>query len=111
MRFFHLSAVNYHDVPEGRKIIEKIYSEDQHYLLMDRAYEDDKTRALDSEHRFIPVLSSKKNHKNPWDYEKKLCKRRNEIERYFLRLKRFRKVFTCYDKLDLFCFYYACDDF
>ncbi|MBR6901238.1 MAG: transposase, partial [Synergistaceae bacterium] len=30
-----------------------------------------------------------------------LYKRRNEIERYFCRLKRFRKVFTRYDKLDI----------
>ena len=29
-----------------------------------------------------------------------LYKKRNEVERYFLRLKRFRKVFTRYDKLD-----------
>ena len=34
----------------------------------------------------------------------KRYKQRNEIERYFLRLKRFRKIFTRYDKLDvLFC--------
>ncbi len=31
----------------------------------------------------------------------KKYKQRNEIERYFLRFKRFRKVFTCYDKLDV----------
>ena len=30
-----------------------------------------------------------------------LYKKRNEIERFFLRLKRFRRVFTRYDKLDL----------
>ena len=26
---------------------------------------------------------------------------RNEVERYFLRIKRFRRVFTRYDKLDV----------
>ena len=98
---FHLSAGNNHDAPEGRKLIETICSENQHYLLMDRAYEDDKTRALASEHGFIPVVPPKKNRKNPWDYDKELYKRRNEVERYFLRLKRFRKVFTRYDKLDV----------
>lgn len=34
-------------------------------------------------------------------YDKELYKRRNEVERYFLRLKRFKKVFTRYDKLDV----------
>ena len=34
-------------------------------------------------------------------YDKELYKKRNEIERFFLRLKRFRRVFTRYDKLDI----------
>ena len=68
---------------------------------MDRAYEDDKTRALASDHGFIPVVPPKKNRKEPWEYDKKLYKRRNEVERFFLRLKRFRKVCTRDDKLDV----------
>lgn len=68
---------------------------------MDRAYKDDKTRTLASENGFIPVVPPKKNRKDPWEYDKELYKRRNEVERYFLRLKRFRKVFTRYDKLDV----------
>ncbi len=68
---------------------------------MDRAYEDDRTQALAVQQGFIPVVSPKKNHKEPWEHDKQLYKRRNEIERYFLRIKRFRKVFTRYDKLDV----------
>ena len=97
---FALSAGNCHDAPQGRKLIAEIYSEDKHYLLMDRAYEDDKTRSLAEENGFIPVVPPKKNRKEPWEYDKELYKRRNEVERFFLRLKRFRKVFTRYDKLD-----------
>ncbi|MBQ9491732.1 MAG: transposase, partial [Firmicutes bacterium] len=36
----------------------------------------------------------------PWSYDRQLYKHRNIIERYFLRLKRFRKVFTRYNKLN-----------
>ena len=97
---FSLSAGNRHDAPQGRKLLSEIYSEDKHYLLMDRAYEDDKTRFLAVENGFIPIVPPKKNRKEPWDYDKELYKQRNEEERYFLRLKRFRKVFTRYDKLD-----------
>ena len=68
---------------------------------MDRAYEDDATRALAAEHGFIPVVPPKRNRKEPWEYDKELYKRRNEVERYFLRIKRFRRVFTRYDKLDV----------
>ena len=67
---------------------------------MDRAYEDDKTIALAKAHGFHQVVPPKKNRKLPWLYDKQLYKQRNLIERFFLRLKRFRKVFTRYDKLD-----------
>ena len=67
---------------------------------MDRAYEDDKTRSLAEKNEFVPVVPPKKNRKEPWEYDKELYKRRNEVECFFLRLKRFRKVFTRYDKLD-----------
>lgn len=71
---------------------------------MNRAYEDDATRALTVEQGGVPVVPPKKNRKEPWVYDKELYKRRNEVERYFLRLKRFRKVFTRYDKLDVIYF-------
>lgn len=71
---------------------------------MDRAYEDDATRALAAEQGFIPVVPPESNRKDPWEYDKELYKRRNEVERYFLRSKRFRKVFTRYDKLDIIYF-------
>lgn len=68
---------------------------------MDRAYEDDQTRTLAEDQGFIPVVPPKKNRREPWAYNKELYKHRNEVERLFLRLKRFRKVFTRYDKLDI----------
>lgn len=67
---------------------------------MDKAYEDEETRNTAVEQGFIPVVPPKINRKETWDYDKELYKCRNEVERYFLRLKRFRKVFTRYDKLD-----------
>ena len=67
---------------------------------MDRAYKNDKTLALAKDHDFYAVVLPKKNYKSPWLYGKQLYKQHNNIERYFLRLKRFKKVFTRYDKLD-----------
>ena len=68
---------------------------------MDRAYEDDLTRKLAVKQGFTPVVSPKKSRKNPWDYDKEVYKRRNEAERLFRRIKRFRSVFTRYEKLDV----------
>ena len=71
------------------------------YLIMDRAYEGDKTRLLAINRGYIPVVPPKRNRKFPWEYDKELYKRRNTVERFFLRIKRFRKIFTRYDKLDI----------
>ena len=68
---------------------------------MDRAYEDDETRALAEKQGFVPVVPPKRNRKEPWDYDKELHKRRNEIERYFLRIKRLEKFLPVMTKLDI----------
>jgi len=39
--------------------------------------------------------------RQPWDYDKTLYRRRNQVERLFRRLKAWRRVFTRYDKLDV----------
>ena len=99
---FALSAGNCGDAPEGRALLQQLGPADHSvYLLMDRAYEGDETRTLAMELGYIPVVPPKSNRKNPWDYDKQLYKQRNQVERLFRRLKRFRRIFTRYDKLDV----------
>ena len=99
---FALSAGNCGDAPEGRALLQQLGPADHSvYLLMDRAYEGDETRALAMELGYVPVVPPKSNRKNPWDYDKQLYKQRNQVERLFRRLKRFRRIFTRYDKLDV----------
>ncbi|MEE0816748.1 MAG: IS5/IS1182 family transposase, partial [Desulfovibrio fairfieldensis] len=50
---------------------------------------------------FTPVVPPNPNRLKPWEYDKELYKRRNEVERLFRRLKGFRRVFTRFDKLDV----------
>ncbi len=83
-------------------MIGNIVLHDIHPMLMDRAYKDEAMRQAVLYSGFIPVVPPKKNRRSPWEYDKELYKRRNEIERYFRRLKRFHKVFTRYDKLENF---------
>lgn len=99
---FSLSGGEAGDAPEGRKLMEtlgeaKIIT----HLLMDRAYEGDETRTLAYELGYMPVVPPKSNRKNPWAYDKVLYKFRNQVERLFRRIKRFRRIFTRYDKLDI----------
>ena len=99
---FSLSAGTCGDGPEGRALLRQLGPTDHPvYLLMDRAYEGDETRALAVELGYIPVVPPKSNRKNPWDYDKELYKQRNQVERLFRRIKRFRRIFTRYDKLDV----------
>ena len=79
----------------------QLYTVHESFLLIRRAIIHNETRELAVKQGFVPVVPPKRNRKNPWDYDKELYKRRNEVERYFLRIKRFRRVFTRYDKLDV----------
>ena len=71
------------------------------HLVMDRAYEGDETRQVAVELGYVPVVPPKQNRLAPWEYDRALYRRRNEIERLFRRLKGFRRIFTRVDKLDV----------
>ena len=68
---------------------------------MDRAYEGDETRRTARDVGLEPVVPPKRNRREPWRYDKDLYKRRNEVERFFRRIKDFRRIATRYDKLDV----------
>ena len=68
---------------------------------MDRAYEDNRTRQLALDIGFAPVVPPKSNRLEPWEYDREMYKRRNEVERLFRRLKGFRRIFSRFEKLDL----------
>jgi transposase len=70
-------------------------------LLMDRAYEGNQTRQLVLDLGMIPVVPPKSNRLDPWEYDRALYKKRNEIERLFRRLKGFRRIFSRFEKLDV----------
>jgi len=101
---FILSAGELHDAPQGRILMETVgkqMRETRIPLLMDRAYEDNNTRYTAQMLGFEPIVPPKRNRKDPWEYDKELYKRRNEIERLFRLIQGFRRVFCRFDKLDI----------
>ena len=72
---FSLSAGNCGDGPEGRALLQQL--------------------------GYIPVVPPKRRRKNLWNYDNQLYKQRNQVERLFRRIKRFRCIFTRYTKLDV----------
>ena len=99
---FLLSSGEVGDAPKGCELFEQLgHTEETIALLMDKAYEGDETRALAISLGYNPVVPPKSNRKDPWEYDKELYKKRNEVERFFCRYKRFRRICTRYDKLDV----------
>ena len=70
-------------------------------MLMDKAYESNETRPLVLYLGMIPVVPPKSNRLDPWEYDRELYKKRNEVERLFRRLKGFRRIFSRFEKLDV----------
>jgi len=97
-----LSAGQAHDAPQGRILMETVGKQDEvTRLLMDKAYEDDLTRLVAQLLKFEPVVPPKSNRTDPWEYDKELYKRRNEVERFFRLIQGFRRIFCRFDKLDI----------
>ena len=83
---FSLSPGQAGDAPEGRSLLmatEMISKPCA--MIMDKAYEGDETRALVSKLGFAPVVPPRSSRTEPWEHDKELYKKRNEVERLFRR--------------------------
>jgi transposase len=99
---FSLSPGQAHDAPAGRLLLKRLGTAGRPlHLIMDRAYEGDETRQLALDLGFIPVVPPLSTRLEPWEYNRAMYKRRNEIERLFRRLKGFRRIFSRFEKLDI----------
>jgi len=99
---FSLTPGQAHDAPPGRELLKSLGIDNlQVPLIMDRAYEGNETRWLAQSLGFEPVVPPLQTRVDPWEYDTELYKRRNEIERLFGRIERFRRVLTRYDKTGL----------
>jgi transposase len=73
------------DDPEGQKLMEQVPTvmAKNKPLLMDKAYEGNACRAKARKCGMRPVVPPKSNRLKPWEYDKKLYRRRNMVERNF----------------------------
>ena len=68
-------------------------------VLADKAYDADRIRELIQEQDATPNIPPKSNRRWKPCFSKRLYRERNLIERFFSKLKHFRRVATRYDKL------------
>jgi transposase len=71
---------------------------DSEYLIADRGYDCDAFRKLLRSRNIEPVIPGKKNRLKQIEYDKHIYKERNSVERFFNRIKNFRRIATRYDK-------------
>ena len=85
-----------HDVTQAQTLLESITA---HSVAADKAYDADALiqRIVQSGAR--AVIPPKENRKQQRPYDKHQYRHRNLIERFFCRMKHFRRVATRYDKL------------
>ncbi|OHT20983.1 Transposase DDE domain protein [Sphingomonas haloaromaticamans] len=68
-------------------------------VLADKAYDADRIRALIEDQGATPNIPAKSNRRWKPCFSKRLYRERNLIERFFSKLRYFRRVATRYDKL------------
>ena len=68
-------------------------------MIADKAFDTDALIACITASGAAVVIPPKANRKNPRAFDRHQYKHRNLIERFFCRIKQFRRVATRYDKL------------
>lgn len=91
-----LTGGNMADIEQAQPLLNGLHAE---YVLGDKGYDADaliqRLRAQGTE----PVIPPRSNRKEQREYDRHLYKDRNLIERFFNRIKHFRRIATRYDKL------------
>ncbi len=84
------------DITKAHDLVEGFAAE---AVIADKGYDADHLREAVRKREAEPVIPSKSNRRAPLPYDKALYKERNLVERFFNKLKQFRRVATRYDKL------------
>ena len=66
---------------------------------MDKGYDSTRIREHLLAQDIVPVIPPKSNRREPIDYDHDLYKLREQVERFFNKLKQFRRIATRYEKL------------
>ena len=97
---FLLSAGNVDDCTEAVPLLKLLPDLKDCDILADKAYGTKEIRAYLHDQSARYTIPPKVNTKQPWPFDEETYKQRNVIERFFNRLKEFRRAETRYDKRD-----------
>lgn len=68
-------------------------------VIADKGYDADRVRACIRDQDAVPNIPNKSNRKKKFRWKKAIYRERNYVERFFNKLKQFRRIATRYDKL------------
>ncbi len=93
---FILTGGERHESTQGEALLGEQVGE---YVLADRAFDSDDLIAFIIDHGAIPVIPSRKNRKEPREYDAWRYRERALVECFFNKIKHFRHIFSRFDKL------------
>ena len=95
---FIVTSGSVHDCKEAKNLLETVIHENS-YVLGDKAFDTDEIIEFILSKEAIAVIPPKSNRKIQRDYDHEKYRNRNQIERFFNKIKQFRRIATRYDKL------------
>jgi transposase len=91
-----LSGGQVHDVTQAEAILDGIVTQ---AIVADKAYDADPLIEIITQQGACAVIPPRENRREPRAFDTHQYKHRNLIERFFCRLKQFRRIATRYEKL------------
>ncbi len=91
-----LSAGQIADIEQAAALIKDQSAE---FIVADKGYDSDAFVSVIAEQGGQAVIPPRSNRLNPRSFDRHIYKSRNLIERFFSRIKQFRRIATRYDKL------------
>lgn len=86
------------DGPHGRKLLQLFEPGQIEHVIADTAYDGDETRAQIRKLKAKACIKPHRKRKIKKRYDKERYKHRNQVERFFNRIKQYRRVATRYEK-------------
>ena len=92
-----ISPGNDHDVTCAAALLEGL--DRRAVVIADKGYDADSVRSCIRGQGAIPNIPNRSNRKKKFRWKKAIYRQRNHVERFFNKLKQFRRIATRYDKL------------
>jgi transposase len=93
---FILTAGQRHDITQAEGLIVGYQGD---HVIADKSYDSDSFRETIIASGAEPVIPSRSNRKNPYDYDTHLYKERHLVECFINKIKHYRRIFSRFEKL------------